>query len=127
MANRRPAAVHTFEEVSLDPHSVYFMHDRISRRFRTEDERGRPLPGGGQTLDEAITLILAGEMSPSVYPPLELVQKDGKVYSMSNRRLFVFRVLRTMGLVGTLPGKLFPFEHPHVHRDRPDHDTGEMR
>ena len=50
------------------------------------------------------------------FPFLECVEKDGKVYSLSNRRLYVARVLFGMGVVTGVSVDLLPFQHPRVHR-----------
>ena len=69
--------------VWLDPRRIRFTHDRISCRFRNRDH-----------VDTAIARILDKELSPKDFPPMQCVRKDHKVYSLSNRRLYVFRVCK---------------------------------
>ena len=85
---------------------VRFMHHSISSRFRPRNEEVE-----GRRVDDIIDDILKRKLSPQEFPPLELVRHpdDGLIYSISNRRLFVFRVLYVKGKVQTLPGKLFSF------------------
>ena len=66
----------------VDPFAIYFTHNAISSHFRN-----------GDLIDDAIEQILNGHVLPDVFPPLEVVPYDGKLYSLSNRRLFMFRVL----------------------------------
>eukprot|EP00415_Alexandrium_ostenfeldii_P000556 UN0556 len=67
---------------------VRFTHGRISAAFKS-----------GMKLDTAIKQILKG-YSAEEYPPLETVWHAGCLYSLSNRRLFVWRVLTTLQAVG---------------------------
>mmetsp|Transcript_48528 Transcript_48528/g.155767 ORF Transcript_48528/g.155767 Transcript_48528/m.155767 type:complete len:299 (-) Transcript_48528:218-1114(-) len=71
----------------LNPHEIRFTHNSISLCFRSN-----------ATLDTTIQNILQGELSHEEFPPLEVVRHDNNWYSISNRRLFVLRVLATRGL-----------------------------
>lgn len=84
----------TLEE--LDPREIRFTHDSISFCFRS-----------GAQLDTVIKSILDGQVSHEEFPPLEVTQVDGKWYSISNRRLFVLRVLASRGLVKTTAGIVY--------------------
>jgi len=70
----------------VDPFTIYFTHHAISKRFRT-----------GQLIDDVIQDILEGRTSVEDFPQLEVTLRAGKLYSISNRRLFVFRVLAALG------------------------------
>ena len=70
-------------EVEVDPGIIRFTHQSISASFRA-----------GDRLDDVISRALdegASVMDP--FPPMELVTVGSKIYSISNRRLFVFRCL----------------------------------
>merc|ERR1712094_105532 len=66
----------------MSPKEIRFTHGSISFCFRNS-----------QTIDETIKRILANEMSFEDLPPLELTTFNDSWYSLSNRRLFVLRVL----------------------------------
>ena len=89
---------------------IRFTHAVVSSAFRS-----------GDALDD---IIKAGLNDPSVmdpFPPMELVRTDsGKVYSLSNRRLFVFRVLANAGLVKTVRAVIYAERHPRVQQLRYD-------
>ena len=64
----------------LDPFDIHLTHDRISPKFRN-----------GQPLDDDISALLSGYMSPDAFPPLQVVlQGSGELFSLSNRLLFVY-------------------------------------
>ena len=67
-------------------------------------------------VDDAIQRIRNGTLDFTVFPLMECVRKDGKTYSLSNRRLYVARVLHIMGVVAEVQIDLLPFEHARVHR-----------
>eukprot|EP00928_Gymnodinium_smaydae_P041161 TRINITY_DN27866_c0_g1_i2.p1 TRINITY_DN27866_c0_g1~~TRINITY_DN27866_c0_g1_i2.p1 ORF type:complete len:259 (+),score=16.73 TRINITY_DN27866_c0_g1_i2:99-875(+) len=96
-------------EISVLPHQVLFTHNTISSYFRC-----------GIALDDAIEAILDGKESVDDYPPLELVQHDGHLWSLSNRRLYVFRVLAAMDKVHKVKAVIWPMESERVARLRWD-------
>ena len=67
-------------------------------------------------VDDAIQRIRNGTLDFTVFPLMECVRKDGKTYSLSNRRLYVARVLHIMGVLAEVQIDLLPFEHARVHR-----------
>jgi hypothetical protein len=44
-------------------------------------------------LDSTIEALDSGDLDVAMFPPLEFVERRGNLYSLSNRRLFVFRVM----------------------------------
>ena len=52
------------------------------------------------------------------FPPLEVTEQYGKLWSLSNRRLFIARVLEHIGLVNQVGIMLYPFGQPRVKRVR---------
>ena len=66
--------------------------------------------------NDAIQRIRNGTLDFTVFPLMECVRKDGKTYSLSNRRLYVARVLHIMGVLAEVQIDLLPFEHARVHR-----------
>ena len=84
VSGEEPAHGARFE---LHPFDIRFTHDSVSAAFRT-----------GVPLDDEIEQVLGGRLGPKAFPPLEITLLDGHLYSISNRRLFLFRVLASFGL-----------------------------
>ena len=79
--------------LELDPFELRFTHDSISCRFRA-----------GMRIDDAIDAVRTGELDPATFPPIDAFElHDGEgpalLFSLSNRRLFLFRCLSMMGLL----------------------------
>lgn len=100
------------ETLRLHPHEIRFTHGRISFCFKD-----------GKKVDDTIEKCLARAACFEDAPPLQVVQnpKDGCYYSLSNRRLFVARVLASKGHRfgaqrnnDTIEVRLFPFSNKHV-------------
>ena len=95
--------------VEVDPLEIRFTHASISSTFRS-----------GDALDDII--IAALNDGPSVmtpFPPMELVNTEsGKIYSISNRRLFVFRCLANAGVVKMVRAVMYPQTHARLHQIR---------
>ena len=53
-------------------------------------------------IDQAIDEVRAGRLSPDKFPPLKVVQHNHGLFSLSNRRLFLFRVLVAQGLADSV-------------------------
>lgn len=75
----------------LSPLDIRFTHDRISAHFRD-----------GRALDDTINSLLSGALISDSLPPLEVVIKDGEIWSLSNRRLFVHRVVASLRKISTV-------------------------
>lgn len=93
--------------INVNPHDVLFTHNSISCFFRN-----------GNGLDESIESIKTGNSTVQAYPPLELVRHDGMLWSLSNRRLYVFRVLSSMGIVDKVKAAIYPMADERVQRLR---------
>eukprot|EP00747_Dinoflagellata_sp_TGD_P180002 gnl/TRDRNA2_/TRDRNA2_31734_c0_seq1.p1 gnl/TRDRNA2_/TRDRNA2_31734_c0~~gnl/TRDRNA2_/TRDRNA2_31734_c0_seq1.p1 ORF type:complete len:324 (-),score=25.09 gnl/TRDRNA2_/TRDRNA2_31734_c0_seq1:10-981(-) len=87
---------HRAAVVRLDPFDVLFTHGTISARFRN-----------GNHIDDTIAAVSAGRLAPEVFPPLEAVRHSDGLFSLSNRRLFLFRVLAVQGKVNSVRVELF--------------------
>lgn len=74
--------------MSVNALGVAYTHSVISRSFQS-----------GTLLDKAIKDILYG-VSPETFPPMEVVWHDGVLYSLSNRRLFLYRTLTNLHVIG---------------------------
>ncbi len=64
----------------VDPNKIRFTQDSISRIF-----------GNGNTLESTINGLKSGKISPDNFSPIRIFERNGKVYSLDNRRLEVFQ------------------------------------
>jgi RHS repeat-associated protein len=64
----------------IDPATVRFSQDSISPNFKN-----------GGSINSVIEELKAGKLKPSDFPPIRLVEKDGNLFTLDNRRLEVFR------------------------------------
>ena len=94
------------EELILPPSEVFFTHDQISKQFRS-----------GTGLDQAIDDIVMGVLSFDDFPPPICTKYDGCIFSLSNRRLFVARVLEQLGKLPTMKIQILPWEHQYLQRN----------
>lgn len=80
-------------DLELDPREIYFTHSKIRGTFT----------GCGKPVRETLQEILDGCTLVSDIPLIKVVF-DGKRYiSMNNRRLWVFKQLREMEFLSTIP------------------------
>jgi hypothetical protein len=64
----------------VDPNEVRFSQHSISYRFRD-----------GGTIDDLAEGLRTGQIRPEDVPPLRLLEKDGRYFTLDNRRLEAFR------------------------------------
>ena len=86
---------------SVRPHEVRFTHDRISSCFRA-----------GSHSDDVLEIAISGSRAARQvvrgFPPMELVRfPSKKLYSTSSRRLFVFRMLETLGITRSIKAGIY--------------------
>ena len=75
---------HAVDVIDVDPLHLCFTHDCILSCFSAERT----------SLDDTIDDLLSGALAPEVFPPLEVVKhQNGKLCSLSNRRLLIFSVM----------------------------------
>lgn len=79
---KRKAAMDDVREVHLNPLEIRFTHHGISFCFTN-----------GKRLDDVIASIESKRMSFDEFPAMQVVKREGTYFSLSNRRLFVARVL----------------------------------
>jgi len=101
------------ETRQLHPHGIRFTHGRISQCFKD-----------GKLVDETIAKCAAGAARFEDAPLMHVVlnPSNGRYYSLSNRRLYVARVLSTRGVKfgknrdsETVQVRLCPFSNEDVH------------
>lgn len=65
---------------TVDPTTVKFSQRSVSARFKN-----------GATIEDTVAGIRAGDIDPSDFPPIRLVERDGDLYTLDNRRLVTFQ------------------------------------
>nr|XP_039273949.1 uncharacterized protein LOC120347904 [Styela clava] len=79
----------------LRPSEIRFTQDSIAGRFQD-----------GGLLNDTIYNIQKGLLSPDNFPHINVVRKNGKLYSFDNRRLYIFRVCEYEGIIEKIPVRL---------------------
>lgn len=64
----------------IDPNEVRFSQDSIYYRFLD-----------GSTIDELAEALRTGQVDPDDVPPIRLVERGGRLFTLDNRRLEAFR------------------------------------
>ena len=64
----------------VNPNAIRFSQSSISRTFR-----------GGGTLWETIEGLKSGAIAPGSIPPIRVLEHEGQMFTLDNRRLFVFQ------------------------------------
>ena len=65
---------------SVDPNTVRFSQDSIKPTFKD-----------GRTIDDLAAGLRSGEVKPGDVPPVRVVNRDGELFTLDNRRLEAFR------------------------------------
>ena len=65
---------------NVDPQDIRFSQDSISSRFKN-----------GNTVSETIDNLKTGELTANDFPNIRVVERDGKLYTLDNRRLYCFQ------------------------------------
>jgi hypothetical protein len=68
-------------EGGVNPKTIRFTQDSISASFKKE----------GTTLADTIEGLKAGKIDPNSIPPIRTFEQNGKVFTLDNRRLYVFQ------------------------------------
>jgi translation initiation factor 1A len=87
----------------MDPSLVRFSQATISPVFRN-----------GGPIESSIVSIMRGQLDFADINMIYCTELDGKVYSLDNRRLYVARVLQTMGVIESVWVVFVPFDDPVV-------------
>lgn len=74
--------------IAVDPSVIYFTHSRIKPHFSI----GKPI------LDTYME-IETGRIAVSDIPMITVYYIDGKYYSLNNRRLFLFKLCQSNGIL----------------------------
>jgi len=66
--------------VGRSPQPIRYTQDSIAGTFKN-----------GRTLQQTISDLRAGKLSPDQIPPIRVFQKNGQLFTLDNRRLYVFK------------------------------------
>uniref|UniRef100_UPI003F49333C hypothetical protein n=1 Tax=Pseudonocardia sp. CA-138482 TaxID=3240023 RepID=UPI003F49333C len=77
---RSPEGSQLLKSGTINPASVRFTQDDIGGNFRD-----------GRTVKDLVEGLRNGSVDPAKIPMIRLVEKDGKLYSLDNRRLAAFK------------------------------------
>jgi hypothetical protein len=64
----------------LDAKTIRFTQDSIASRFKN-----------GNSLADTIAALKSGALKPGDLPPIRIFERDGKLWTLDNRRLYVFQ------------------------------------
>ncbi|WP_322756280.1 RHS repeat-associated core domain-containing protein, partial [Frankia sp. Cas3] len=65
---------------TIDPSAVRFSQDSVGATFKN-----------GNSIEETAARIQSGDIDPKDFPPIRLVERDGNLYTLDNRRLVTFQ------------------------------------
>ena len=83
---------------AVDAKTVRFTQDSIGGKFKI-----------GVSLTDTIAALQRGEISPKDFPPIRIFLIEDKLFSLDNRRLYVFQ--QTGDKVATIPASLEEIEN----------------
>ena len=68
------------QSTNVDPQDIRFSQDSISSRFKN-----------GNSVSDTIDKLKTGELTAKDFPNIRVVKRDGKLYTLDNRRLYCFK------------------------------------
>ena len=83
----------------LDPKTIKFSQPNVGTHF-----------SNGKSLSETINDLHSGAVSPHDFPPIQVVQKDGQLFTIDNRRLLAFNAAG----IEKIPVEIVSLENPAV-------------
>ncbi|KAG6554971.1 hypothetical protein Mapa_003556 [Marchantia paleacea] len=87
--------------MEVDPDQLTFTQDSIAVHFKKPREKER--------IDDAVISILQGTLRVSDFPRLRVVCHEGRLWSLDNRRLWVYKKAK----VRNIPVDLVPYNRLH--------------
>jgi hypothetical protein len=69
--------------ITVNPNDLRFTQDSIAVCFQSPHENSR--------IDDTVDMIVSKKLSPKSFPKLSVVRYQGTLWSLDNRRLWVFR------------------------------------
>ncbi|KAL3691423.1 hypothetical protein R1sor_005074 [Riccia sorocarpa] len=80
--------------MDVDPETLLFTQDSVKNTFKALRENER--------IDDAVDAILRGDLEASNFPALTVVSHAGRLWSLDNRRLWVFKKARVSSVTVVL-------------------------
>jgi len=68
---------------TIDPKSIRFSQDSINYKFSE--------PFENQTVDDFVKALKNGDVDPSTITPIRIVEREGKIFTLDNRRLHTYQ------------------------------------
>ena len=83
----------------VNPDDVFFTFSRLRPQFSC-----------GRRVEDTLNSILAGDLRPEDLPPIGVLldPATGHLFSLNNRRLYVFKALKAAGRLSTVPVRIKP-------------------
>ncbi|CAH1786237.1 unnamed protein product [Owenia fusiformis] len=79
----------------------------------------------GRAFKDMIESIATKKLSPNDLPPIEVIEKDGKLWAISgNRRLFNYKLLNLLGFCDKIKVKVLKNCRPYLMKKRMTSKTG---
>ncbi len=93
----------------VDPDDVFFTFSRLRPQFSC-----------GRRVQDTLDAILARELRAEDLPPISVLldPATGHLFSLNNRRLYVFKALRAAGVLATVPVRVKPVPQTKRMRDK---------
>jgi hypothetical protein len=92
--------------IEIDPEEIYFTHSRV-RPFFT---------GCNKRIEDTLQEIIDGVTSVKDIPLITVIPNEDCFFSLNNRRLFLFKKLRTLGLLPE--NKIVAYSKPPLEREK---------
>ncbi|KAJ6780229.1 hypothetical protein PWT90_01956 [Aphanocladium album] len=93
----------------VDPKDVFFTFSRLRPRFSC-----------GRRVQDTLDAILGDELRPEDLPPISVLldSATGHMFSLNNRRLYVFKSLQAQGRLQTIPVRIKPVPQTKRMKDK---------
>nr|XP_002131378.1 uncharacterized protein LOC100175021 isoform X2 [Ciona intestinalis] len=85
-----------YTTIEKRPSEIRFSQDSIHHKFRRRSGHGE------DNVNDTIDKILSGRLLATDLPRIEVAERDGELYTLGNRRLYMFRVLELKGKLKTI-------------------------
>ncbi|XP_078484512.1 uncharacterized protein LOC100175021 isoform X2 [Ciona intestinalis] len=86
-----------YTTITKRPSEIRFSQDSIHHKFCRRSGHSR------DSVNETLDKILSWQLSATDLPRIDVAEKDGELYTLGNRRLYIFRVLELKGKLDTIP------------------------
>ena len=81
---------------NVDPLEIRFTHSKIRNRFS----------GNSMKITDTLDQILSHKITANDIPMIQVIVNNGIMYSLNNRRLYLFKELRKRGVITEVPVRM---------------------